>query len=245
MIQNEFSSRQFLRHVRDLCKHWLMDVLSSWHSIYSFWRCSQSSAHPPPAKSSSNRTPTEMPTFSRTRSLLFRRTQKTKWNRRVSRVTPWRPKQSSRRTCRPKNLSSLREFVVICANELHRIKSNQICLLLASAHRTASKLNRSESSRMITRHSSWKEATRTLALTEDVTASDTQPMNSASTPSPSSSLKSPTQTPMPVSDRHRKPPQSRLSASLTSSTSVIFPHQTPTCRQATNTYRQQVTSHET
>lgn len=118
MIQNEFSSpRRFLRHVRDLRKHWLMAVLSSWHSLYSFWRCSQSSAHPPPAKSSSNRTPTEMLTSSRTRTSLSRRTQKTKWSRRVSRATRWRPRHSSRRTCRPEKISSLREFCVTRANE--------------------------------------------------------------------------------------------------------------------------------
>lgn len=115
MIQNEFSSRRFSRHVRDLCKHWLMDVLS----IYSFWRCSQSSALPPPAKSSSNRIPTETPTFSRTRSSLSRKTPKTTWSRRVSRATTWSLRQSSRRTCRPKKASSLREFASVTrANEL-------------------------------------------------------------------------------------------------------------------------------
>lgn len=117
---------------------------------------------------------------------------------------------------------------------------------LVSAHRTASKSNRSESSRTITRRSSWKAATRTPAPTADAIASDTQPTNSASTPSPSSNLRSLTLTPMPASDRHpQPPPQSRPSASLTSSTSVISPHQTNTCRQATTTYRQQVTSHKT
>lgn len=82
----------------------------SVHSFYSYWRCSQSSAHRRPAKLSSSQIPIETLSCSKTRTSHSHKTQQMTRSRQISKEMSWSPKHSSQKMFKERSPSSLRKY---------------------------------------------------------------------------------------------------------------------------------------
>lgn len=157
-------------------------------------------------------------------------------SRQASKVIPRRQRPSSLRTSKEGKVLSLRKFFL---ESLWRNQESKIIFILVLAHKTALKLNKLEGLRPTTRLSLSKEATHTLVLMADDTASDTPLTNLAFIQSQNSNLKFPMLKQAAAKSQQQKP--RRIQEHQTSSTTVISHLPTPIYHLAMNIYRLQMT----